>query len=237
MIPKTKRKSTIRDIRNVHILSILDEKGSQPFNELQRLTNYVPSTLSSLLDELEAEGKIEQTLRNGKAAYGITKKGKGTIIEFGILGMMATQIMQQGGVYHDDYSGLFSTISYYYELPWGIQDDITYDKNLKKLLPVSKQTAHEVHELLYNCIKEDVKARKISLDPTKDGKIILGFTIDYADLVKSINEQSLYYLENMSDKERKLYDRVGDSTMTPKEKEELGELRKQNKARIGVRLR
>ncbi|MFY9301276.1 MAG: hypothetical protein WAO91_08825 [Candidatus Nitrosotenuis sp.] len=222
----------------MNILNILNEKGPHPFNELQRLTNYVPSTLSSLLDELEeVERNIEKIPHKGKIAYGITKKGKDTILEFGILGMTAMQIMRQGGSYHDDYSSRFSKMSYYYELPWGIQDDITYDKTLKKILPISEQTADSVHKFLYNCIKEDIKSGKIQLDSTKDGKIILGFMIDYADLVKSFNEQSLYHLENMSEKERDLFHRIGDRTMTEKEREELAELRKQEKAKRGVRLR
>jgi len=112
-----------------------------------------------------------------------------------------------------------------------------YDKSLQKLNPISKDTARAVNELLYHCIKEDVRKRKVRLDANKDGKIILGLTIDYQDLVKSINEQSLYYLENMSKKERDLFDRVGDRTMNHSEKEELEKLRKQTKAKIGVRLR
>jgi len=41
----------------------------------------------------------------------------------------------------------------------------------------------------------------------------------------------------MSKKEHDLFDRVGDRTMNNSEKEELEQLRKQTKAKIGVRLR
>ena len=237
MVIKNKRKSDLRDIRKPSILRTLSGHGAQPFNDLQRLTNYSPSTLSSLLKDLKSEGKIEQILHQGKSAYTITKKGKGTIIELGILGVEATEIMQKGGIYHDDYSNEYGGMLYYWQLSWGIQDDIVYDKSLQKLNPISKDTARAVNELLYHCIKEDVRKRKVRLDTNKDGKIILGLTIDYQDLVKSINEQSMYYLENMSKKEHDLFNRVGDRTMNNSEKEELEQLRKQTKAKIGVRIR
>jgi len=237
LVIKIKRKSDLRDIRKQSTLRTLDEHGAQSFNDLQRLTNYSPSTLSSLLNHLKSEGKIEQIPHQGKLAYAITKKGKGTIIELGILGMDATEIMQKGGIYHDDYSSEYGGMLYYWQLPWGIQDDIVYDKSLQKLNPISKDTARAVNELLYNCIKEDVKKRKISLDTKKNGKIILGLTIDYQDLVKSINEQSLYYLENMSKKERELFDKVGNRTFSPTNQAKLDKLRKQTRAKIGVQIK
>jgi len=234
---KTKRQSVARDIRKASILRALHTHGAQSFNDLQRLVKYYPGTLTSLLVDLDSEGKIEQVPHERKLAYTITKKGKNAYIELGFLGVDVTEIMHNDGIYHDDYSNEYGGMLYYWQLAWGIQDDIVYDKSLQKLNPISKDTARAVNELLYHCIKEDVRKRKISLDTKKNGKIILGLTIDYQDLVKSINEQSMYYLENMSKKERDLFDKVGDRTMNNSEKEELEKLRKQTKAKIGVRLR
>jgi len=87
LVTKNKRKSYPRDIRKQSILRALDEHGAQSFNDLHRLTNYYPATLSSLLNDLKSEGKTEQIPHQGKLAYAITKKGKGTIIELGILGV------------------------------------------------------------------------------------------------------------------------------------------------------
>lgn len=237
MVAKSKRKSVARDLRKNSILRTLDEHGAQAFNDLQRLTNYYPATLSSLIDDLDSEGKIEQILHQGKPAYGITKKGKGTIIELGILGVEATEIMQKGGIYHDDYSNEYGEMQYYWQLAWGIQDDIVYDKTLQKLNPISEETARAVNKLLYHCIKEDVKNRKVVLDANKNGKIILGLTIDYQDLVKSINEQSMYYLDNMSKEEHDFFDGIGDRTLNQAEQAKLDEIRKRARAKIGVRLR
>lgn len=216
---------------------MLQDNGPQPFNELCRMLNKAPSSLNNIRKELLKEGKIEPTIHNGKAAYGITKKGKNSIYDFGILGMMINKILEDGGSYHDDYSRFFSTVLYDFQLPWGIQDDVCYSKELTKILPISKETAGEVHRALYNSIKEEVKQGKIRLDPTKDGTVILGLMIDYADFVKSINEQSLYYLENMSKEERDFFDRIGDRTLNPTEQAQLDEIRKRTRAKIGVKLR
>lgn len=237
MVAKSKRKSIARDIRKTSILRTLDEHGPQAFNDLQRLSNYYPATLSSLLDDLESEGKIEQIIHQGKPTYTITKKGKGTIIELGILGVEATEIMQKGGIYHDDYSGEYNEMKYFWRLEWAIQDDIVFDHSLKKINPISSETARAVNKLLYHLIKEDVKKKIITLDGTKNGKIILGLTIDYKELVKSINEQSMYYLENMSKEEHDFFDKIGDRTLNPTEQVILDNMRKRTRAKIGVRLR
>ena len=221
----------------MYFLKILQDSGPQPFNELCRMLNKSPSSLNNIRKELLKEHKIEPALRNGKSAYGITKKGKNSIYDFGILGMTINKIIEDGGSYHDNYSHWYDLMEYDFQLPWGIQDDICYEKNLSKVLPISKETAAETQRTLYRCIKEDVKNGKIKLDHTKGGRIILGFIIDYSPLVQSINEQSLYYLENMSKEERDFFDRIGDRTLNPTEQAQLDEIRKRTRAKIGVKLR
>ena len=215
----------------------LDVHGAQSFSDLQRLTDYYPATMTSYLDDLVTEGKIEQVPHKGRLAYAITKIGKDSMYEIGLIGVDTKEIMGNGGVYHDNYSSIYNEIKYYWQLPWGIQDDIVHDKNLQKINPLSKDTARAVNKFLYNYIKEDVKKKKISLDNTKDGKIILGLTIDYKDLVKSINEQSMYYLEHLSKEEQDFFEKIGDRTLNPTEQAKLDDIRKRSRARIGVRLR
>jgi len=237
LVAKSKRKSVARDLRKNSILNTLSEHGPQTFNGLQRLTNYYPGTLSSLIYDLDSEGKIKRIIHQGKSAYTITKKGKGTIIEVGILGVEVTEAIQKGGICHDDYSYENLEMKYHWQLAWGIQDNIVIDPNLKNLNPISEKIARAVNELLYQLIKEDVKKKIVTLDPTKSGKIIFGLTIDYQKLVKSINEQSLYYLENMSKEELDFFNNIGDRGLTPTEQAQLDEMRKKTKAKIGVQLR
>ena len=233
---KPKRNLPARDMYKGKVLQIL--KGDPlPFNEISRRTKIWPAMLTSILVDLVKDKKLEQVPHEGRLAYKITKNGIKTIVDLGILGVEATEIMQKGGIYHDNYSNQYGEMQYYWQLAWGIQDDIVYDKSLQKLNPISEDTARAVNKLLYQLIKEDVKNRKIILDANKNGKIILGLTIDYQDLVKSINEQSMYYLENMSKEERNFFDDIGDRTLNPKEQARLDDIRKRSRAKIGARLR
>lgn len=159
------------------------------------------------------------------------------IQDFGTLGITFNKILEDGGSYLDDYSEIFINTAIAYELPWGIQDGICYDRNLSKVLPISSDTAKEMQRTLYNCIKNDVKQKKITLDATKEGTVILGLKIDYATLVKSINEQTLFYMENMSKEETEFFDKIGDRGLTPTEQAQLDEMRKRTRAKIGVQLR
>jgi len=221
----------------MHILKVLSDSGPQPFNQLGRMTHKSPSSLTNILKFLQNERKIEQSFHDGKVAYRITKRGKNMIQDFGTLGMTINKILEDGGSYHDDYSEIFINTAIAYELPWGIQDGICYDRNLSKVLPISADTAKEMQRTLYNCIKNDVKKKKIILDSTKDGTVILGLKIDYANLVKSINEQTLYYMDNMSKEETDFFDKIGDRGLSPTEKVKLDDIRKRTKAKIGVKLR
>jgi len=235
--PQKKHRDSKIDLQKLHILKVLSDSGPQPFNQLGRMTHKSPSSLNNILKSLLGEGKIGQSFHNGKAAYKITKKGKNTINDFGTLGMTINKILEDGGSYHDDYSEIFINTAIVYELPWGIQDGVCYDRNLSKVLPISSDTAKEMQRTLYNCIKNDVKQKKISLDATKEGTIILGLKIDYATLVKSINEQTLYYMENMSKEEIDFFDKIGDRGLSPSEKVKLDGIRKRTRAKIGVQLR
>jgi len=218
-------------MRKVSILRLLDDKGPHSFSKLEESTQLFPGTLNAVLNDLEGDKKIERIAHEGKMAYAITKKGRGTIVELGILGVEATDVMQKGGVYLEDYSNWRGTM-YFYDLPSGMQDDLILDKNLKKLNPITKETASELHKLLYRCIKEDAKKRRIHLDGTKDGKVILGFNIDYKGLVKSIEEQSMDYLEIMSDREENLWAKIESGTLKKKERDELDKLRQMTRVKL-----
>jgi len=218
-------------MRKASILRLLDDKGPHSFSKLEEITQLFPGTLNAVLNDLEEDKKIERITHERKMAYAITKKGRGTIVELGILGVEATDLMQKGGVYLEDYSNWRGTM-YFYDLPWCMQDDLILDKNLKKLNPITKETATELQKLLYRCIKEDAKKRRIHLDGTKDGKVILGFNIDYKGLVKSIEEQSMDYLEIMSDREENLWAKIDSGTLKKKERDELDKLRQMTRVKL-----
>jgi len=188
------------------------EAGPQTFGALQDKYRK-GSSMNRIRIELLSDEKIEQTYLDGKPAYAITKKGKDSLLSFGIIGMLINEILGQGGIYHEDYS-VWRGSMYYNQLPWGIQDDLVYDKKLAKYNPITKETASSIQKLLYSSIKEDFKNKKIKLDEHKDGRVILGFMIDYKDLVKSIKENSMEYVEIMTEKEKDILAKYEDDSLT-----------------------
>lgn len=222
-----------KEIRKNRVLSFL-ENGPQSHKELEAKYGRGPSSITRLLIELEEDKKISRTIHNKKPAYEITKKGKNSLLSFGIIGMLINKILGLGGLYQEDYSNLRGSM-YYNQLPWGIQDDLVYDKKLEKYNPITKETASKIQKLLYNSIKEDVKNRKIKLDESKDGLVILGFIIDYKDLVKSIKENSMEYVEMMTEKEQDILAKYEDDSLTDNDISEHKRLR--NLTNVKVRKR
>ncbi|KAF6246369.1 hypothetical protein C6990_09590 [Nitrosopumilus sp. b3] len=225
--------SVTKELRKNRFLSLL-EAEPLPFSELERQYGKGPSSANRLRKELEDEKKIELVIYQHKKAYAITKKGKNSLLSFGIIGMLINKILVNGGLYHEDYDNIRGSM-YYYDLPWGIQDDLVYDKKLSKNNPITKETANNLHQTLYRNIIEDIKNKNIKLDDAKDGKIILGFILEYKDLVKSIKEQSLDYLDIMSQKEKDILAIFEDGKVTKEESEELKRLRNITKAKLRMK--
>ena len=172
------------------IQKILNKYGPKRFKELEQLTGKSPRGLNIMLKDLLAEKKIEKIIHEGHQAYAMTKKG---IEKFKTLEMIyrgRTEMLEEGGQYHDDYSKEYlSVLSTYY--PWGIEDDLILDKTMIDVNPITRDTAIAMNEFLFERIADDVKNKKIKLDKTKRGSVIFEFSIDYSELIKSIEQDSL----------------------------------------------
>jgi predicted transcriptional regulator len=229
---KAKYDSEKRNMRAVDLLKFL-ESGPKTFGQIQEKLDLWPATLNRLLDDLVEDQKIQPVRYERKAAYAITKKGKIDIQKIGILGWVTNRILEEGGIYFEDYSKMQGTM-WSTRLAWETTDDLILDKNLEKINPITRETAKKLQEVLYRAIKEDVKKGKIKLDNTKDGRIVLGFHIGYKELVKSIFEQSLEYLDSISERELDLLDKMEDESITKAELEEFEKLRKATRAKLGA---
>ncbi|NDB91007.1 MAG: hypothetical protein EB166_09450, partial [Thaumarchaeota archaeon] len=81
------------------------------------------------------------------------------------------------------------------------------------------------------------KDKKINLDPTKNGNILLGFMIDYSELVKSILENSLEYRESISEKELDILYRRENGDVTKADMEELIKLKQKTLQKLEKKLK
>jgi len=228
--PKTRYASEKRNMREVEVLKFL-QAGPKTFTQIQEGCDFYPPTVHRLINSLLEGEKIEPTRHDGKAAYRITKKGAINIQKIGLLGWVTNQILEDGGIYFEDHSKVQGTM-WQTGLAWETTDDLILDKNLEKINPITQETAKKLQEVLYNAIKEDAEKGRITLDNTKDGRLVFGFHIGYKGLVKSIFEQSLEYLDVISERELDLRDKIENATITKIELEELEKIRQKTKEKI-----
>lgn len=227
-------KSTDKEQNRARIVRLLGT-GPKRFTDLLNETKFSPRGLTTMLKDLEKAHRIEKTtLENGKEAYRATKSGETWLMKYIGIVSMANFLRDEGADYYEDRSSIHG-FKYFYEMPWGIQDDIMVDKDLEN--PITKHTAAELQRLLYRLIKKDFKDGKINLDPTKGGNILLGFMISYGDLVKSIQENSLEYFESISERELDILYKRENGAATESEMEELARLKQKTLQKLEKKLK
>lgn len=207
------------------------EHEPKRFTDLEGETGLSPAGLTAILKFLKNEKKIESTLIDGKPKYTLTKKGKISLDDLFNLTHDIEEIRARGGKHYRDYSTLWgSTISC--GLPWGIESDLTLDKELNKLNLLTPKDVIAIEESVFEKFSKNIKKRKLTEEQV--GNIVLGFRIDYSNLVKSIKENSLTYMNHISKEECKLREKMGDypERVTKKEWERLKELRKKTYEKI-----
>jgi uncharacterized protein YaaR (DUF327 family) len=102
------------------------------------------------------------------------------------------------------------------------------DKNIPfKINPITQETTRQIQEFLFKKLLSDVKDKKITLDDTKNGTIMLDFTIDYKELVKSLKSDSLRKYKNTIKEELELYQKAEYDTMQKWEYDLLKESREE----------
>jgi hypothetical protein len=227
-------KSTDKEQNRARIIRLLGS-GPKRFTDLLNETGFSPRGLTTMLKDLEKAHRVEKTaLENGKEAYKATKSGESWLMKYVGIVSMANFLRDEGADYYEDHSFMRGSM-YFYEMPWGVQDDMMVDKNLEN--PITRETAIEMQKLLYRLVKKDFKDKKIHLDATKGGNILLGFMIDYSELVKSILENSLEYRESISEKELDILYKREDGTATKADMEELAMLKQKTLQKLEKRLK
>ncbi|NDB47323.1 MAG: transcriptional regulator [Nitrososphaeria archaeon] len=227
-------KSADKEQNRARIIRLLDS-GPKRFTDLLNETKFSPRGLTTMLKDLEKAHRIEKTtLENGKEAYRATKSGESWLMKYIGIVSMANFLRDEGADYYEDRSSMHG-FKYFYEMPWGIQDDMMVAKNLEN--PVTKETAAELQKLLYRLVKKDFKDKKIHLDTTKGGNILLGFMIDYSEFVESIQQNSLEYRESISEKELDILYKRENGDATKAEMEELAQLKQKILQKLEKKLK
>ncbi len=175
----------IREENRNKILSLLKNDGPQRFSGLEKSIGFSPAGLTKILNELLEKKKIIKIVKDNKLAYSI-KKGV-RLDEILFLGRILYEIKEKGGKIYTDYTHSREDLSPD-KVPWGIESHLTLDKkiNEKNLNPFSKKDVAEMEQFLYKRVMHNVKKRKIKTDEHQEGTIVLGFRIDYGELISGI---------------------------------------------------
>jgi len=216
---------TTKAYNRYHIMKIIKKKGPQRFKELEEETGKSPRGLNNMLKDLLQENKIEKVIHNGHQAYGLTETGSESFRNLDLVLSGRREMIIDGGTYYDGYSNQWGSVLFC-DLPWGIDDDLILNKNVsEEMNPITKETAIAVQEFLFKKLLSDVKNKKITLDKTKNGSIIWEFSIEYKELVKSLEKNSLKLYKNITEEELDLYEKMNDANLQKWEYDLLKEVR------------
>jgi len=174
----------IREENRNKILSLLYD-NPQRFSDLEKSIGFSPAGLTKILNELLEKKKIIKIVKDNKLAYSI-KKGV-RLGEIFFLGRILYEIKEKGGKIYTDYTHSREDLPSD-KVPWGIESHLTLDKKIdeKNLNPISKKDVAEMEQFLYKRVMYNVKKRKIKTDEHQEGTIVLGFRIDYGELISGI---------------------------------------------------
>nr|MCH9657448.1 hypothetical protein [archaeon] len=152
---------------------------------------------------LEEEGLIGRKIEGRWSSYILTRKGEKMLFKMTTLDMIIGKIQDDDGKYHHDYSGAKASMELSGNV-WGIQDDLVIGKDIgEKDNPLLPDIVRSTQAHIFREIKSAAKNNLIKLDEKKKGQMVLGFVIDYDDLVKSINDDSLSHYGKIAEKETK----------------------------------
>jgi predicted transcriptional regulator len=194
------------------------------FTDLEVDTGLSAVGLTSILKILQKEGEIKLELIDDKKKYKLTKKGTVSVSNLNLLSMNLEKIMSDEGKYYSTFSGLTPSMSSC-GLAWGIDSDLTLDKNIDSLNLLSKKDVGDIEEFIFKILSKNIPKNK--LDEKISGEMILGFVINYSELIKSIKNKSLDYINNITKEELKLLGKYENDhqSLTDKEFKKMNDLR------------
>ncbi len=194
------------------------------FNELRKETGLSSRGLNETLKLMKNYNVVEPVIIDNKSKYRLTKDGENLIEKYLFLSFDIEQIRFRDGMHFRDYSTMCNTIIPQ-SLPWGIESDLTVDAEIHSLNLLTSKDVIEIEELIFRKISKNI--HKNNIDEKKKGKMVLGFCIDYPNLIKSIEKQSLDYINNISKEELNLNDKYNDDpeSLTKKEFKRMNDLR------------
>lgn len=231
-VPKTGQKrgfgkfqEKTKDEHKKEIISILEHHGPQRFNQLKNLVKRNAAGLKTTLDDLLEDKLIEYKVdeNTGKVFYHLSTKGKREFHDFMTLPFTLSWIEKNNGKSMPDYSG-FQFDMWFCYLPWGIRDDLIVSKEIdEKINPITKELVTEIQELLFKRIRSNLKSQNLEQLRSIKGDIVLGFDINFEELIKSIEHKDVLKIrKNTTAPELDIFERMQNGKYTKEDEEKFG---------------
>lgn len=171
--------------RNIERVTTLLKDGAKHFNQLRGLTNFSPTTLSSILKKLQNEKKAKKVILDGRAAYALTDRGNSYYDKIWHLINALEEMRDQDGSY-----------IYYRPLTeWGLSFYQAMNRVKKEdnadfpwLIPSPQlDDGRALEELLLPIIVEEIRTHKINLK-NPNSKVIFALELDSAEFANFFNK-------------------------------------------------
>ncbi len=170
------------------IISALNA-GPKQFKELEKMFEFSHTTLSKHLKDLQRAKIIEKDVQDGKLVYVLTRKGENAYNEIFVLENELAEMKERKGKYLSGGAPLQKDLND--PLFWPTLVHLAIDKNIENIFQmIPKEYLYNIQENLVLNLLYNIQKKRLHLDENKDGKIILGISIDYSDLAKMVKYNS-----------------------------------------------
>lgn len=187
--------------RNIETIISALNTGPKQFKDLDKMFEFSQTTLSKHLKELEQSKIVKKEIQGGRIVYVLTRKGENAYNEIFLLENQLAEIKERNGKYLSGGTPLQKDMDE--PLFWPAVTHLALDKNIENIfLMIPKEYLFNIQENLVLNMLYNIKKRNLHLDENKDGKIILGISIEYSDLVKMVKYNSYEKWKKLWNKEK-----------------------------------
>lgn len=177
--------------------------GDKRFKDLKKLVNFSEPTLASALEQLREQGLIQDTMVGRRVGYTLTKKGEKAYDRIFLLSDILSEIKSRGGKYLSGgtpFQKVGTT-----PLFWPASVHLAVDKNIDNISQmISKVDLFELQHKVVSTFVNNIRKKNIELDDKQQGNIVVGFEIEYPDLARMVNSNSLEKWKKMWRKEKEI---------------------------------
>ncbi len=167
--------------RNKERIATLLRDGAKHFIQLKDLTSFSPTTLTSILKELQNEKRVKKVILDNREAYALTDRGNSYYDKIWHVINSLEELRDREGSYIYARPATEWGLSYYQAMKPTKKDD---NVDFPQLIPLPIGGGQEkLEEFLLPIIVQEIRTHKINLNNPKS-KVIFALELDTAEFAK-----------------------------------------------------